>query len=168
MSASVAPGKERPTVGALFFVRAMVGVLNLLAPGLVAGRLVEGQLSRRARRVVQVLGARQVLQALLTGRKSSRAVLGLGAEVDATHAISMVALALIDRHYRRAGLADALVAAGFAVAGASGARKADPRPTAGPRLVELRNAVADRLARLLLPGYPPASREKLSDASIGV
>ena len=66
---------------------------------------------------MRLLGARQVAQAVLTGTRPSHAVLVLGAGVDALHASSMVILALFDRRLRRAALADAFVALGFAWAG---------------------------------------------------
>ncbi|HEX5268241.1 MAG TPA: hypothetical protein VFW24_15855 [Acidimicrobiales bacterium] len=126
-SAAPAPRREQgvsagttsdgPTTTALRSVRAGLGAGQLLCPGLAARVLAAQHLDDRARRVVRVLGARQVAQAVLTGTRPSHAVLVLGTGVDALHAASMVFLALFDRRLRRAALADAFIALGFAGAG---------------------------------------------------
>lgn len=141
---------------ALSPVRAGVGVVQLFWPNLLFRPLiVGGDLNSRERNVVRVLGARQLIQALISGPTPTGAVLGLGAEVDVAHAASMIALALHDRRYRRAALADAFIAGSFAVAGARDARTAAPRAVAASRLGRLRNQWADRLARSVVPGYLP-------------
>jgi hypothetical protein len=104
-----------------------------------------------ARPVAAILGARHLVQALLTSDQPTRAVLVLGAEADAAHALSMAALGLFSGRWRRAALLDALLAASLATAGLACARSADSAaPTTGP-LRALRDRQAERLARHLAP-----------------
>lgn len=108
---------DPPAITALSMIRAGLGATHLLVPDLAARVLVSQRLDERARSVVRVLGARQVVQAVLTGARPSEVVLALGAGVDALHAASMVTLGLFDRRRRRVALVDALIASGFASAG---------------------------------------------------
>ena len=141
---------RRLTARPLSQLRAVLGVAHLLFPGLAAQLLVRRPLGDRARRVIRVLGARQLAQALATGEEPTVAVLLLGAEVDVAHAASMVALALFCRRWRRAGLADALVATGLASVGAAAAR-AGGRPATRVGLRALPDRCAERLTRRLVP-----------------
>ncbi len=135
--------------------RAAVGAARLALPVLSMPAINAARLGAGGRRVVRVLGVRQVAQAGLTGRTPTRAVLWLGAEVDAAHAASMVGLAVCSRRYRAAALGDAAVAGTLAAAGAWAARHvpADPinRPTAAG---VWRDRMAERMAGLVVPGYP--------------
>ncbi|MGH9116242.1 MAG: hypothetical protein ACRDWW_10505, partial [Acidimicrobiales bacterium] len=110
---------------------------------------------RRTRRVVRLLGARHVAQALLSGSQPARGVLALGAEVDVSHALTMLALALLVRTYRRPALASALIGTGFAAAGWGLARSKQPtRVRQGiASLSGRRDRWADRVARRTVPGY---------------
>ncbi len=72
--------------------------------------------------VVRVLGARQLVQGIALTVRPGRAMLTLGACIDATHATSMVALAVLDRSRRRLATCSALQAGVFAVLGAQAAR----------------------------------------------
>lgn len=67
--------------------------------------------------VARVLGGRQVVQSLLTGRSPTVSALTIGVAVDMAHAASMVTLAAVDSGRRRAARIDAAVAVGFAAAG---------------------------------------------------
>lgn len=127
--------------------RALTGLGHLLLPGL--GTDVS---TRRARQVMRFLGARQLVQSLVSAARPTWAVATLGAEVDALHAMSMAGLALLDSRLRRVALVDALAAAGFAVAGWPTDRHDIhvATPSTG-RLVRLRDLVADRLARFSVP-----------------
>ncbi len=132
-----------------------LGLLHLVAPGLGARRLTGQPFDRTTRRVVRILGTRHLAQALISGSRPTRAVLALGAEVDASHAASMTVLALVDARRRRPALASALVAATFAAAGArfcslplTGGIEPE---TAG--LADFRDRGAERLARWTVPGY---------------
>lgn len=97
-------------------VRGALGVAQLVSPGRV-GWLYGVRLDHRARVVARVLGARQVVQAVLTAAMPTRAVRHLGVGVDALHAASMLALAMADSRRRRMALLDALLASTLAVAG---------------------------------------------------
>ncbi|MDQ6837162.1 MAG: hypothetical protein M3137_02150 [Actinomycetota bacterium] len=137
-------------------VRAAWGVLQLIAPGLVADRLGGTPLDRRGRNIARVLASRQLLQTAVCGPAPPYAVLALGAEVDGLHAASMIGVGMFASKQRRAAFGDALVAGAFAAAGVMAARasrsaRRSPGPTAG--LAELRDRSADRLARRLVPGY---------------
>jgi hypothetical protein len=133
--------------------RAGVGIVDLVFPDTLVGRLIDGQLSDRGRKVVRVLGARQVAQALLSGRTPTGAVLYLGAEADVAHAATMIALAVLERRYRRAALCDAAIATAFAVAGVAAVRSARPEPAGTSRMGARRDQWAERLASLVVPGY---------------
>lgn len=143
----------------LELVRGGYGALQLAAPGLVAGQLLRGRLDGRARAVARVLGARQLAQALASGGSPSYPVLGLGVEVDLLHASSMVALGAAARRRRNQALLDALIAASFALAGTLAAQAStnDQRSAPVGALGSLRQSWAERLAGLLVPGYPTRS-----------
>lgn len=87
-----------------------------MAPEYVARRLGV-ELDHHARVVVRVLATRQLLQAAVTAAMPTTDVRHLGAGVDALHAASMVALAVVDSRRRRMALADAAVATAFAIIG---------------------------------------------------
>ncbi len=97
-------------------VRAGWGGLELVNPG-AAARLCGIRLDHRAGVVGRVLGARQLVQALVTVAVPTTAVRRLGVGVDALHAVSMVALAGVDSRRRRTAVTEAVIAATFAVSG---------------------------------------------------
>lgn len=105
-------------------VRAATGVVRLVRPDVVVPGLVGGPLGPGARRVVRVLGVRQLAQAWLTARNPTPAVLRLGVEVDLAHAVSMIGLAAVSRRYRTGALGDAALAAALVVVGIRAAREA--------------------------------------------
>jgi len=122
--------------GLLLVARAGYGGVLLIAPGPVI-RLVAGRpAGSRTRAVARVLGARHLLQAVLTAAAPGGPSLGIGAAVDLVHAASMAALALADRPARRLTLSDALIESTFAAAGTSAARvtaagRSESQPRAG-------------------------------------
>lgn len=157
----VEPARENPvgprTAAALEVVRGGYGALQLALPGLVADRLLAHPLDQPGRAVARALGARQLAQALASGTKPTYPVLTVGVGVDALHMVSMLGLALVDRRHRHAALTDALVASSFALGGLLAARVA-PRPHPGqPSSSRRCDRWADRLARALVPGYPPTT-----------
>jgi hypothetical protein len=103
------------------------------------------------RPVAVILGIRHLAQALLTSDQPTRAVLVLGAEADAAHALSMAALALVSGRWRRTALRDALLAASLAAAGLACARTAGAAAPAARPLPAFRDRQAERLARHLAP-----------------
>ncbi|MGH3829658.1 MAG: hypothetical protein ACRDRS_04285 [Pseudonocardiaceae bacterium] len=143
-------------------VRASYGALLFLAPGPVI-RLYTGHAADRpTRAVTRVLGARQVLQGLLSAGTPGPIVLALGVEADLAHAVSMVGLAAVDRTRRRAGLVDALCAGSFAAAGLVLARRQFPYRASSVvsgdviaqlavRLAARREVTATMLGRWALP-----------------
>jgi hypothetical protein len=136
-------------------LRAGIGVARLAYPHTVIPGLAAGSLSSRGRKVVRVLGARQVAQAVVTGRAPTPAVLWLGTEVDVAHAATMIGLAVVERRYRRAALVDGAIAMAFALVGAAAARSAPSKPAVTSRLAGWRNRRAEQAARHLVPGYRP-------------
>jgi hypothetical protein len=103
------------------WLRTALGTTYLLVPQWVPSMLGV-QVDRRARVVVRILGARNVIQSVVISLAPARAYApAIGAAVDALHAASMVALAAVDERRRRLALADAGVAAAF---GAAGLRRA--------------------------------------------
>ena len=96
---------------------AAVGGLTLVRPG-PAARLVSGTGPTPETAVVRILGGRQLLQGTAVLIRPAPALIVGAMVVDALHATSMVAAALIWPGYRRAALISAVVAAASAVAGA--------------------------------------------------
>jgi hypothetical protein len=137
-------------------VRLSLGTAHLLYPRLGRELVPNKEIDWRARRVVQVLGARQIVQALLTSDGANRGVWYLGAEADIAHALSMVGVAITSRRWRRLALVDAAVACGLATIGWRVAKTAASGSSlhASHRAQTLRNQWADRAARVLVPGYP--------------
>jgi NAD(P)-dependent dehydrogenase (short-subunit alcohol dehydrogenase family) len=94
-------------------VRALLGTTDLVLPGRLAvspgrgGRPFPSALHR-------VLGARQVVQAVLTARAGTVAR-QFGGSVDALHALSMVVVAACSSRYRRAAITQVVLASGLAL-----------------------------------------------------
>jgi hypothetical protein len=114
---------SQPAGNVLAGVRAGYGAVQLAAPAYSAEQLLGGPLDPRTRRVVRVLGARQLAQAGLAMSFPAGPLLRLGVAVDAMHALSMVVLAAGGRRWRRAALTSAAMAAAFAAAGVLAARR---------------------------------------------
>ena len=77
--------------------RAGWGLACLLAPVSVGRALGLRADDRRAHLLLRLLGARDLGQAVLAGAAPPPALLRLGADVDALHALSMYALAAVSR-----------------------------------------------------------------------
>lgn len=73
--------------------------------------------------LVQVLGARQLVQEIVVLAAPSRTVRFVAATTDALHAASMAAAAVLWPRYRRPALTSGAIAAGSAVAAVSPARR---------------------------------------------
>ncbi|SDB92951.1 hypothetical protein GA0111570_10988 [Raineyella antarctica] len=93
----------------LEIVRAGYGLVLLVAPDAVEGRLLEPG-DRPARIALRVLGARHLLQAVLTAGDSHKAR-RVGGTVDVVHALSMLALLAEPDRGRRVAAAISAVAA---------------------------------------------------------
>lgn len=94
-------------------VRAAYGLCELLAPDFLSGRLLGDAPDGKVRLVIRILGARHLVQALLTAR-SGRTAHRVGGSVDALHAASMVALAARNDRYRKSAAVNAALALVFA------------------------------------------------------
>ena len=103
-------------------VRAGYGTALLLVPERILALGARPPFPPPAAAVARVLGARHVLQAVVTVAAHAGPVLGAGALVDAAHAGTDVALAAVSPRWRRIALADATVAALFAAGGWTGWR----------------------------------------------
>jgi hypothetical protein len=109
-------GRDRAVIG-LAAIRAVWGTTLLLAPDSVLRTVGAARLDALTRCVAQALGVRELIQAMLAVRYRSRASNLGGAAVDATHAATMLALAIRRPASRRPATASALTAAAFAIAG---------------------------------------------------
>ncbi len=98
-------------------IRMAWGTILVLAPDEVLRCAGDGPIDPRVRRVTQVLGGRELVQGLIAARRRSRGSILSGAAVDATHAATMLALAIRRPAYRRPAAASALTSASFAIAG---------------------------------------------------
>ena len=142
-------------------VRLSLGAAHLLFPRLGRELVPNKDIDGRVQRVVQVLGARHIVQALLTSDGANSAVWYLGAEADIAHALSMVGLAMTNRRWRRLALVDAALACGLATIGWRVAKTVASGSSlnAAHRAQALRNQWAHRAARFLVPGYPQRCSE---------
>ncbi len=93
------------------------------APGLLLRELAHARVDRAALAFARVLGARQLLEALLiAGPRADCRRLRIGAAVDAVHAVTAIVLAVTRPRHRRLALANAVVAAALAAEGLREAR----------------------------------------------
>ncbi len=144
----------RPVLALLQLTRGALGVAYFTAPGQTAALMGAGK-TGTAIRVTRILGARHIAQALATGVHPPGTVLALGAEADATHAATMLALGMISPRWRRPAMRDALIAAALAGAGLAAASSA-PAPGASPALqAQLVGWLAERLVPRRLGGLGP-------------
>ena len=94
----------KPLIRLAVTLEAGAGTVLLLRPGTLID-LTGASADRPTRRVLQVLGARQLLQALVIGLRPSPKRLAVGASIDVLHASSMVlAAAVLPGHRRLAAL----------------------------------------------------------------
>ncbi|MFI7427694.1 hypothetical protein ACIBPB_11980 [Micromonospora sp. NPDC049836] len=100
-------------------VRLVWAGLLLLAPGALLRPV--GPATTAALTTLRVLGARHLVQTIVTSWRPTRAVLAAGAAVDGIHAVTALALAAADPRQRHAALADSAVATCWAALGATAA-----------------------------------------------
>lgn len=107
-------------------IRALGGAALLLAPDAVLCKLPHQQIDRSTRLFARILGIRYLAQAAIvdsqTAGISGRRWILAGAAVDAIHATTMVALALLKPNQRKLALTNATAASAFAAAGLYQAR----------------------------------------------
>jgi hypothetical protein len=95
-------------------MRAAWGAVLLAAPRFVLSRMRGVRVDRKALVVTRILGARHLLQALLSGINPSAEMLAAGVCIDAVHSMTAFGLAAVDRHRARGGMIDGVVAASWA------------------------------------------------------
>jgi hypothetical protein len=111
--------------------------------------------------LARLLALRQIAQAVAQAGSPPRATRLAGAEVDASHAASMLALAMCcrDRARRRAELCNAILAAGWMLGEVLAARRTVSPGAVGPssqhpsgrRLARRRDRIATRIVDMTLP-----------------
>lgn len=123
-------GPAPSSLNAATVTRAAYGCALLLMPGALLRMGGRAPAPPAAVTVARVLGTRNVLQAGATIARPTAPTGGLGAAVDALHAATGVALAVVSPRWRRIALVDAAIATGLAATGWRGARQARRRPPA--------------------------------------
>ncbi len=98
-------------------IRAAWGAALVIAPDAVLRRLPHQQIDRPTLACARVLGVRELAQAVVVGQRPRRGWILAGATVDATHAATMLAVALLLPDRRKLALANAATASAFAAAG---------------------------------------------------
>jgi hypothetical protein len=111
--------------GGIDLVRAAIGVVDLVAAPAVAPLELGHPADDVTVAAYRVLGARQVVQALLTRATGGPGSRRLAGALDVLHAGSMVLIALFDPPRRRAAVIQCVVASTFAAAEFAAARKED-------------------------------------------
>ena len=134
------------TLRSIELVRAGWGAVLVTAPTRVLNRIHGVQVDDKAIAVTRILGARHVVQALLSGIDPGPEVLAAGVWVDAVHSLTAFGLAVVDRRRVRAGVTDGLVAALWAGLGWRHLRSGKARTGA------VRGR--DRLARTVVGALP--------------
>lgn len=149
----VAPDPDT-TARRLEVVRGAWGLAMLIAPERAMSAVGTGG-DRTMVVVGRILGARHLTQAVLSGVRPSPETLAMGVWVDAVHALSALALAAVSPSRTAAGLADAVAATGWAVAGYHDL--VTPRSVV-PGHTRRRDALARRVLGLVPGGAPLARR----------
>ncbi len=103
-------------------IRAAWGAALLIAPNAVLHYLSHQRIDRPDRVFARVLGTRDLAQAAILSRRPTRGWILVGAAIDATHASTMLALALLMPDRRRLALVNAATATAFVAAGVHQAR----------------------------------------------
>ncbi|BBX67531.1 hypothetical protein [Mycolicibacterium psychrotolerans] len=153
-------GRYRPAE----IVRAGWGTALLVAPDRVLDATRSGPADSTSRGVARVLGARHLVQAVLSGLRPDRDVLALGVWVDAVHALTASLLAVGDRRRARVGCTDAAIAAGWAVTGYRDLRRGRVPPREHQRL---RDGLAALLLRHVPGGRLIRDQQRLRTSSAG-
>jgi len=108
-------------------LRLALGLILLLAPDRVLRAAGGRDGGRVPRWIVRLLGARHLAQAALVTRRGDARAVRWGAAVDATHGLSMVALARSGTRSRRPAAIAAASASAWTVCGLWLARRLPPR-----------------------------------------
>lgn len=98
-------------------LRIIWGFSLVLIPRVLFRTFVGSEPDRGTLIIMRVLGVRQILQGIVVHLFPNRRVIVLSATTDGLHALSMVALGIWSRHYKRAAFTDSVVASTFATLG---------------------------------------------------
>lgn len=109
-------------------LRLMLGICLFATPKVVGRSVVRGTVSNRERFVVRLLGARQIVQALISLFRPSGMTLLAGALTDLLHGVSMAFLAALSHRWRKAASIDLGIAAALALANLLGVARGDGLP----------------------------------------
>lgn len=132
---------------AIELIRASWGAALVVAPRQMMENVHHIEVDTKSVAVARILGARQLSQAVLSGFRPSPKVLAMGVWVDTVHALTAVALAVVDRARARGGLTDAGVAGIWAAAGYRDLIRAGAT-------AQSQQTRRDRLARIVLRIVP--------------
>lgn len=102
--------------------------------------------------VARVLGARQLVQGVVTASSPGPELAAAGIYTDLTHASSMMGVALFSRRRRRAAITEAAIALGLAAAGSVDLPSAPTPSTNADAFKNRLNSSARRLLRRLPAG----------------
>ncbi len=131
----------------LEFIRAGWGAALLAAPRAVLTGVRAVHVDRKALIITRILGARQLVQASMSGINPTPEILAAGVWVDAVHSLTAFGLAVADRNRARVGVVDGLVAALWAGLGLHNLHTGKAPPTTHARR-------RDRLARTVIGALP--------------
>jgi hypothetical protein len=140
-------------------LRGLWGAALLIDPDRVLRATDSQPVDTDSRVVTRILGARQLLQAVLSGLRPSPEVLAMGVWVDSVHSLTAIALAFSDRRRARAGYTDAAIAGVWAAAGYHELGRARATSSGHQR-------IRDELADIVL-GHVPGGRrlrQKVNEA----
>jgi len=109
--------------GGIDLARAAVGIVDLVAAPAMAAVELGHPADHVSVVAFRLLGARQIVQALITRATGGPRARRYAASVDVLHAASMALLALIDPGRRRGALVQCAIASTFAAAEFAAARR---------------------------------------------
>ena len=150
-------GRRRRALRGIEISRGLWGLALLTRPEQVLTHVYRVQLDRPSLVVARILGARHLVQAVLSGVQPSPEVLAMGVWVDGAHAASAVGLAVVDHQRASAGLVEAVAATGWSAAGWHDLRNAAATPPEHDRR-------RDAMARAVL-GRVPGGRSLLGQVA---
>jgi hypothetical protein len=145
-------------------VRSIWGTALLVAPRTILSRVHGVDVDHKAVVVTRILGARHIVQAMLSGIDPSPEVIAAGVWVDAVHSTTALGLAVVDPLRARGGITDAIIAAAWAL---FGARDAASGKTPSPDDQRRCDLLAQMALQLLPGGEPLLARAQRARAGAG-
>jgi hypothetical protein len=116
----------------LVYGRIAFGALLLIGPEAALRPLARRRVTVPERAVARVLGVRNLAEGAVLARHAGRRWVLAGAAVDATHCLSMIAVAAASPKRRRLALASALIAATTAATGLFASTQLYDPPSGSP------------------------------------